>query len=104
MRWTRTFLRLARGGLSALVVVGSFGRNALLLDPNDEANESTITKFGVSGGAGLEFGIGRSSLFLESRIVNAYTGRDDSPSFDNAFGSRSTTVRWVPLILGVTIR
>lgn len=75
-----------------------------VLDPNDEANESTINKWGINGGAGIEFGIGTSSLFLESRIVNVYTGRDDDLSFDNAFGSRGTTVRWVPLILGFTIR
>jgi len=108
-RKTSAIYLLGGGGFH---MFSNFGENSTLgaylgndlLDPNDEANESTITKFGVSGGAGLEFGIGRSSLFLESRIVNAYTGRDDSPSFDNAFGSRSTTVRWVPLILGVTIR
>ena len=99
-------------GGGGLYMFSNFGEGSALgaylgndvLDPDDEANESTITKFGVSGGAGVEFGIGRSSLFLESRIVNAYTGRDDSPSFDNAFGSRGTTVRWIPLILGVTIR
>jgi hypothetical protein len=75
-----------------------------VLDPNDEASESTINKWGVNGGAGLEFGIGTSSLFLETRVVNVSTGRDDNPGFDNAFGSRGTAVRWVPLILGFTVR
>lgn len=75
-----------------------------VLDPNDEAIESSIRKWGVNGGAGLEFGIGTSSLFLESRIVNVYSGRDDDLGFDNAFGRRGTTVRWVPLVLGFTIR
>ena len=75
-----------------------------VLEPNDEANESSISKWGVNGGAGLEFGIGRSSLFVETRFVNAFTGREDDINFDNAFGSRGTTVRWVPLILGFTIR
>lgn len=75
-----------------------------VLDPNDEANESTINKWGVNGGAGLEFGIGTSSLFVETRLVNVFAGRDDEPNFDSVFGERGTSVRWVPLILGFTIR
>jgi hypothetical protein len=75
-----------------------------VLDPNDSANESTINKWGVNGGAGLEFGIGTSAIFLESRLVNVFTGRDDEPNFDSVFGERGTSVRWVPLILGITIR
>ena len=75
-----------------------------VLDPNDSANESTINKWGVNGGAGLEFGIGTSAIFLESRLVNVFTGRDDEPNFDSVFGERGTSVRWVPLVLGITIR
>ncbi len=75
-----------------------------VLDPNDSANESTINKWGVNGGAGLEFGIGTSSLFLETRLVNVFAGRDDEPNFDSVFGERGSSVRWMPLILGFTIR
>jgi len=75
-----------------------------VLDPDDSANESTINKWGVNGGAGLEFGIGTSAIFLESRLVNVFTGRDDEPNFDSVFGERGTSVRWVPLVLGITIR
>jgi hypothetical protein len=75
-----------------------------VLDPNDEANESAITKWGVNGGAGLEFGIGTSALFLETRLVNVFAGRDDEPNFDSVFGERGTSVRWMPLIIGFTIR
>jgi hypothetical protein len=90
----------------------NFGRGSALaaylgndvLDPNDEANESTINKWGVNGGGGLEFGIGTSSLFLETRLVNVFAGRDDEPNFDSIFGERGKSVRWVPLILGFTVR
>jgi hypothetical protein len=90
----------------------NFGRGSALggylgndvLDPEDSENESTINKWGVNGGAGLEFGIGTSSLFLETRLVNVFAGRDDEPNFDSVFGERGTSVRWVPLILGFTIR
>lgn len=75
-----------------------------VLDPNDSANESTINKWGVNGGAGLEIGIGTSALFLETRMVNVFAGRDDEPNFDSVFGQRGTSLRWVPLILGFTIR
>jgi hypothetical protein len=75
-----------------------------VLDPNDEANESTINKWGVNGGAGLEFGIGTSALFVETRLVNVFAGRDDEPNFSSVFGERGKSVRWVPLILGFTIR
>ncbi|HEX6316980.1 MAG TPA: outer membrane beta-barrel protein [Gemmatimonadaceae bacterium] len=90
----------------------NFGRGSALagylgndvLDPDDSENESTINKWGLNGGAGLEFGIGSSSLFLETRLVNVFAGRDDEPNFDSVFGERGTSVRWVPLILGFTIR
>ena len=75
-----------------------------VLDPNDSDSESTLNKWGMNGGAGLEFGIGTSSLFFETRLVNVFAGRDDEPNFDSAFGKRGTSVRWMPLILGFTIR
>jgi hypothetical protein len=75
-----------------------------VLDPDDSNNESTINKWGVNGGAGLEFGIGTSSLFLETRLVNVFAGRDDEPNFDSVFGERGSSVRWMPLIIGFTIR
>jgi hypothetical protein len=99
-------------GGGGLYMFRNFGQSSALgaylgndvLDPNDSANESTINKWGVNGGAGLEFGIGTSSLFLETRLVNVFAGRDDEPNFDSTFGERGTSVRWVPLILGFTIR
>ena len=44
------------------------------------------TKFGFNGGAGLQFGIGRGAIFLESRYFTAYT--------DN------TNSNWIPAIIG----
>ena len=75
-----------------------------VLDPNDSNNESTINKWGVNGGAGLEFGIGTSALFLETRLVNVFAGRNDEPNLDSVLGERGSSVRWMPLILGFTIR
>jgi hypothetical protein len=54
--------------------------------PFTTENGST-TEFGFNAGAGLSFGIGTSSLFLESRWFTA----DLSP----------TNATWVPVILGI---
>jgi hypothetical protein len=99
-------------GGGGLYMFRNFGQTSALggylgndvLDPDDSANESTINKWGVNGGAGLEFGIGTASLFLETRLVNVFAGRDDEPTFDSVFGERGTSLRWFPLILGFTIR
>jgi hypothetical protein len=48
------------------------------------------TKFGLNGGAGFGFAVGRTSLFIESRYFTAYT--------DN------TNSEWIPVILGVKWR
>lgn len=109
--WRRTSSVYLSGGGGAYVF-RNFGQGSALagylgndvLDPDDSANETTVAKWGVNGGAGLEFGIGTSSLFLETRLVNVFAGRDDEPGFDSVFGERGTSVRWVPFIIGFTIR
>jgi hypothetical protein len=69
------------------------------------STEKTRTKFGANGGAGIDFGAGPASIYLESRLVNVFTDRDDNVQFDDFFGSsRSQSLRWVPIILGVKIR
>ena len=44
------------------------------------------TKFGLNGGAGLAFGVGRGAHFLESRFFTAYT--------------ETKNANWVPIIVG----
>jgi opacity protein-like surface antigen len=48
------------------------------------------TKFGLNGGAGVAFAVGRTALFVESRYFSAYTDNTNSD--------------WVPIILGVKWR
>lgn len=45
------------------------------------------TKFGLNGGGGIAFGIGRGSIFLESRYFTAYTDNNNSD--------------WIPIIIGM---
>ena len=50
----------------------------------------TQTKWGLNGGVGLAFEIGRTAMFLESRYFSAFTNETNSD--------------WVPVILGVKFR
>ena len=51
---------------------------------------SPVTKAGLTGGAGLAFPIGGSSLFVESRYTTAYTEGEQT--------------RWVPVVIGLKWR
>lgn len=51
---------------------------------------SPVTKAGVTGGAGLAFPIGGTSLFVESRYTTAYT--------------EGNNTRWVPVVVGLKWR
>lgn len=64
------------------------------------------TLWGVSGGAGLQLGVGTSpsSIFVESRFVNVFSRGTRDAAFVQAYGNRSTQLRWVPIMLGVMIR
>ena len=50
---------------------------------------ASLTKAGVNGGLGLNFGFGRAKLFLESRFVSVFTEGKNS--------------NYVPIILGVRL-
>ena len=55
--------------------------------PAFTAENGSSTEFGFNAGAGLSFGVGRSSLFLESRWFTANLSPTDAT--------------WVPVILGI---
>jgi hypothetical protein len=79
-----------------------FEGSQVVQTPLEPANGATVptapisyetdsqTKFGLNGGAGFGFAVGRTSLFIESRYFTAYT--------DN------TNSEWIPVILGVKWR
>jgi hypothetical protein len=55
--------------------------------PVQRVENGSTTEFGFNGGAGVSFGVGTSSLFLESRWFSANLSPTDA--------------QWVPLILGI---
>jgi hypothetical protein len=76
-----------------------------VLESNEAAFQNNRNKFGVQGGAGIDFGHGPASIYLESRFVNVFADRDDNVKFEDFYGSnRSQSLQWIPIVLGVKIR
>lgn len=89
------------GGNSAL---GGFLGNDVL-EQNEVINKTTRSKFGAHVGAGLDWTVGTSAIYIESRYANVFTDREDNLSFNSFFGDdRSKTLKFIPIVLGVKIR
>ena len=58
--------------------------------PPSTYESKSQTQFGLNGGAGVAFAVGRTALFLESRYFSAFTDNTNSD--------------WIPIILGVKWR
>jgi hypothetical protein len=58
-----------------------------------------VTKWGLTGGAGLELHVlGATSLFVESALTNVFVEKS------NAGTGGSKSLRWIPLVAGITLR
>jgi hypothetical protein len=99
MNATLDLLRFGENRRGALYLVGGGGVFRFTdfnnFDSSDNEPESSlkgepVTKAGLTGGAGLAFPIGGTSLFVESRYTNAYTDGDN--------------VKWVPVVFGLKWR
>lgn len=92
-------LSLYTVGGGGLYLFRGFGGTTVLADVlgSDEVGSSkkNIHKWGIGAGAGMEYGIGPTALFFESRWVNVFTD-----------GSRTGNdyLRWIPILVGVTVR
>lgn len=76
-----------------------------VIEQNEVANlETTRNKWGAQGGAGIDFGRGPASIYVESRFVNVWADRDDNVQFKDFYGNRSGNLQWIPIVLGVKIR
>jgi pentapeptide MXKDX repeat protein len=93
----------AVGGGGAVRVWGG-GHGTVFQIPNEDGTISTTTaypvsesfsdgetEFGWNAGGGFSWGVGRASLFIESRYF--------SVNANNVIGNRT---RWVPILIGVT--
>jgi opacity protein-like surface antigen len=61
---------------------------------------STVTKFGVTGGAGLEFHVlGATSLFVQTQLTNVFADGSSTIAPDD-----NRHLRWVPVVAGITLR
>lgn len=59
------------------------------------SSRKNVHKWGVEAGAGMEYGLGPTAVFVESRWVNVFTKGSQA-------GNRA--VRWIPINVGVTVR
>lgn len=59
------------------------------------SSAKNVHKWGVNAGAGMEYGLGPTAVFVESRWVNVFTK-----------GSQAGNdyLRWIPISVGVTLR
>jgi len=64
-------------------------------------DEST-TKFGINGGAGIEFGLGGAAAFLETRFHNVFQGTPDLGCTQASCNRLSLQI--VPVQLGVRVQ
>jgi hypothetical protein len=82
-----SFYLMGGGGIHHFTDVGS-DNGAAIIDGTalSSSADNSLTKAGVNGGLGLNFGFGRAKLFLESRFVSVFTEGKNS--------------NYVPIILG----
>ena len=84
------------GGLYLFRGFGGATQLGDVLGGDDVGNSrKNVHKWGVGAGAGLEWGIGPTAVFFESRFVNVFTD-----------GSRTGNdhLRWIPISVGVMVR
>lgn len=75
-----------------------YGGSSALSDRFEET--STVTKLGVTGGAGLEFHIlGATSLFVQSQFTNVFADGSSTIATDD-----NRHLRWMPVVAGITLR
>ena len=85
-----SFYLMGGGGIHHFTDVGSDNGSAIIDGTALSSNaDNSLTKAGVNGGLGLNFGFGRAKLFLESRFVSVFTEGKNS--------------NYVPIILGVRL-
>lgn len=92
---THTFYLMGGGGAFMFQRVGG---NSALRDRFEKS--STVTKFGLSTGAGAEFHIlGATSLFVQTQLTNVFANGSSTIASDDG-----RSLRWVPVVAGITLR
>lgn len=67
--------------------------------------KNNYTKLGLQGGVGLDWTVGTSAVYLESRFVSVFSDRKETTAYQEVFGTgRSEYLQWVPIVLGVKLR
>ena len=92
---TNLFYLMGGGGV---FMFQRYGGSSALSDRFEKT--SPVTKFGLTGGAGLEFHIlGATSLFVQSQFTNVFADGSSTIASDN-----NRHLRWMPVVAGITLR
>jgi hypothetical protein len=87
---------LAGGGVYLFRGFGGTDPLSSVLGIDEIGNSKrNVHKWGANVGAGLEWGLGPTALFFESRFVNVFTTKS---------GEGNRNIRWIPIAAGVTVR
>lgn len=74
-------------------------------DAANPDNKTSRDRFGGQVGLGLDWTVGTSSVYVESRFVNVWANRSNNARFEEVFGQgRTEYLQWVPIVLGIKIR
>ena len=91
-------------GYGTTSALGGFLGNEVR-NSTEATNKSSRTRFGAQAGLGLDWTVGTSSLYVESRFVTVWADRSNNARFREVFGQgRNDYLQWVPIVLGVKVR
>ncbi len=89
------------GTVKPYVIAGIGAYNIRVKVDNEAANQTTsATKFGINGGAGVQFGLSGLSTFIEARYHYIFSAYDNS----SVYGSGSSSASIVPISVGIMFR
>ncbi|HYW31777.1 MAG TPA: outer membrane beta-barrel protein [Gemmatimonas sp.] len=91
------------GGVGAYYVRNSPRCSVNSITCSYNGSSESTTKFGLNGGAGIEFGLGGAAAFLESRFHQVFQGSPDLGCIGTANCNRAA-LQIVPVQLGVRIQ
>jgi len=100
---THNFYLMGGGGAYMFRDIGGTSSIREFLGSSSTPGEtSNTTKWGVTGGAGLEFHIlGAANFFVQSRFTNVF---GEEPTNGGTLGVSGKNLRWVPVTAGFTFK
>lgn len=95
------FYLMGGGGAYMFRDIGAGSALSAQLGSSSTSSSTSATKWGVTGGAGFEFHVlGAANIFVQSRLTNVFAEKSSQPGTT----SSSSSLRWIPITAGFTLR